>query len=115
MPERGKRGADIMSRPSVSSLTSLASLSSPPIARRNRKRLTPLTLAIALAGASAAACLTGCPMPESKTGLTYAANAEREYNVALEEFKAHNWLQAQALFREVKRKYSYSRYAPLAE
>ncbi|WXB19476.1 outer membrane protein assembly factor BamD [Pendulispora albinea] len=54
-------------------------------------------------------------MPESRTGLTYAANAERDYNKALEEFKAHNWLQAQALFREVKRKYAYSRYAPLAE
>ncbi|WP_394849879.1 outer membrane protein assembly factor BamD [Pendulispora brunnea] len=59
--------------------------------------------------------LTGCPVPESKTGLSYAANAERDYNKALDEFKAHNWLQAQALFREVKRKYAYSRYAPLAE
>ncbi len=31
------------------------------------------------------------------------------------EFDAHNWLEAQNMFREVKRKYSYSKYARLAE
>ena len=31
------------------------------------------------------------------------------------EFDAHNWIEAQALMREVKRKYSYSKYARLAE
>jgi len=33
----------------------------------------------------------------------------------MEEFNAHNWLEAQNLLREVKRKYSYSKYARLAE
>ena len=33
----------------------------------------------------------------------------------MEEFNAHNWIQAQTLLREVKRKYSYSKYARLAE
>ncbi len=60
--------------------------------------------------------LSGCPVPETRTaGLGYAANAERDYGKAMEEFNAHNWLQATAMFKEVKRKYTYSRYAPLAE
>ena len=33
----------------------------------------------------------------------------------MEEFNAHNWIEAQTLMREVKRKYSYSKYARLAE
>jgi len=71
-------------------------LPSPISALRARARTPLLSLLLAFATAS---LLTG----------------EREYNAALEEFKAHNWLQAQALFREVKRKYAYSRFAPLAE
>src|SRR5262245_66523791 len=31
------------------------------------------------------------------------------------EFESHNWIEAQSLLREVKRKYSYSKYARLAE
>ncbi len=31
------------------------------------------------------------------------------------EFNAHNWIDAQTMMREVKRKYSYSKYARLAE
>ena len=33
----------------------------------------------------------------------------------MEEFNAHNWIDAQTLMREVKRKYSYSKYARMAE
>jgi outer membrane protein assembly factor BamD len=33
----------------------------------------------------------------------------------MEDFDAHNWLEAQARLREVKRKYAYSKYARMAE
>jgi outer membrane protein assembly factor BamD len=53
--------------------------------------------------------------PEAKSALGYTADAKRAYEEALEEFKAHNWLEATQMMREVKRKYSYSKYAKLAE
>jgi outer membrane protein assembly factor BamD len=56
-----------------------------------------------------------CDKPEARTALSYTADAKRAYDEADEEFKAHNWIEAQSLFREVKRKYSYSKYAKLAE
>lgn len=56
-----------------------------------------------------------CETPAPKTALSYTADAKRAYEEAVTEFKAHNWIESQALFREVKRKYSYSRYARLAE
>jgi outer membrane protein assembly factor BamD len=65
--------------------------------------------------ATAVSALAGCPNQESKTALGYTADAKRAYEAALAEFNAHNWLEAQNLMREVKRKYSYSKYARLAE
>ena len=62
-----------------------------------------------------AAPLVGCPDQQAKTALGYTADAKRAYDAALIEFNAHNWLEAQNLMREVKRKYSYSNYARLAE
>jgi len=62
-----------------------------------------------------AAAPSGCEKPEARTALSYTANAQRAYEEALKEFQSHNWLEAQALFREVKRKYHYSKYAKLAE
>jgi outer membrane protein assembly factor BamD len=59
--------------------------------------------------------LVACDRPDAKSPLNYAQDAKRAYDEALEEFKAHNWLEAQNQMREVKRKYSYSRYARLAE
>lgn len=59
--------------------------------------------------------LVACDKPDAKSPLNYAQDAKRAYDEALEEFKAHNWLEAQNQMREVKRKYSYSRYARLAE
>jgi outer membrane protein assembly factor BamD len=72
---------------------------------------------IALILVCAALSLGGiaCSKPEAKTALGYTADAKRAYEEALEEFKAHNWLEAAHLMREVKRKYSYSKYAKLAE
>jgi outer membrane protein assembly factor BamD len=56
-----------------------------------------------------------CGGEEPKTGLSYTQNAKKAYEAAMEEFRAHNWIEAQAQFREVKRKYSYTPYARQAE
>jgi outer membrane protein assembly factor BamD len=69
--------------------------------------------ALLVALAAAAAC--GCENAEPKTALGYTEDAKRAYDAAMEEFNAHNWLEAQTLFRELKRKYSYSKYARQAE
>jgi outer membrane protein assembly factor BamD len=61
------------------------------------------------------AALTGCEKGEPRTALSYTADAKRAYDEAMAEFQAHNWIEAQALFREVKRKYHYAKYAKLAE
>jgi outer membrane protein assembly factor BamD len=69
-----------------------------------------------LAGVSlAGAGLAGCAGEEAKTALTYTEDAKRAYDAAMEEYNAHNWIEAQSLLREVKRKYSYSKYARQAE
>jgi outer membrane protein assembly factor BamD len=57
----------------------------------------------------------GCEQQEPKTVLSYTADAKHAYEAALEEFDAHNWIEAQNKMREVRRKYSYSKYARLAE
>jgi outer membrane protein assembly factor BamD len=72
--------------------------------------LAALTLAL-----SFGPVLGACQKEEPKTALGYTADAKRAYEAALEEFNAHNWLESQNLMREVKRKYSYSKYARLAE
>ena len=36
----------------------------------------------------------GCEGPASKTALGYTADAKRAYEAAMEEFTAHNWLEA---------------------
>jgi outer membrane protein assembly factor BamD len=59
--------------------------------------------------------LPACDNEQPKTALNYTADAKRAYEAALTEFNSHNWIEAQTLFREVKRKYSYSKYARLAE
>ena len=73
--------------------------------------------AAALAAALAVGTIvaSGCDNTQPKTALGYTADAKRAYDSALLEFDAHNWIEAQALMREVKRKYSYSKYARLAE
>lgn len=49
------------------------------------------------------------------SALGYTEDARRAYDAAFEELKSKNYLEAQQLFREVKRKYHYSKYAKLAE
>jgi outer membrane protein assembly factor BamD len=57
----------------------------------------------------------GCEGQGPKSALGYTEDAKRAYESALAEFDAHNWIDAQAMMREVKRKYSYSKYARQAE
>lgn len=74
--------------------------------------LRPATFALVVAlcaGASA------CETPEPRSPMTYAADAKRAYDQAMRELESRNWLEAQALFRDLKRKYHYSKYAKLAE
>jgi len=59
--------------------------------------------------------LVACETPPPKTALSYTADSKRAYEEAMTEFRAHNWVESQTLFREVKRKYGYSRFARLAE
>lgn len=68
-----------------------------------------MVLAVSAIGAA------GCEKNEPRTALSYTADAKRAYDEAFAEFQAHNWIEAQSLFREVKRKYHYSKYAKLAE
>lgn len=76
-------------------------------------RLRPLVVVV-LAAALAAGTV-GCGNEEPRTALSYTADAKRAYDEAMKEFESHNWIEAQTLFREVKRKYHYSKYAKLAE
>jgi outer membrane protein assembly factor BamD len=62
-----------------------------------------------------AAALPACAGEGPKTALGYTEDAKRAYESAMQDFNAHNWIDAQTEMREVKRKYSYSKYARLAE
>ena len=75
--------------------------------------MLPRTFA-ALLLLSVAPLTAGCER-DTKTALSYTQDAKRAYDQALAEYESHNWIEAQAEFREVKRKYSYSRFARLAE
>jgi outer membrane protein assembly factor BamD len=71
-----------------------------------------LLAVIALAALVAPACAGKKP---AQNPLEYTENARREYDVALKAYFDHDWEEAKQLFREVKRKYGYSRYARLAD
>lgn len=82
--------------------------------RQPMARLATLAASLAFS----AVMLTGvaaCERAEPRTALSYTADAKKAYEEAKVEFDSHNWIESQALFREVKRKYSYSKYARLAE
>jgi outer membrane protein assembly factor BamD len=66
---------------------------------------------LVLAGTVLPACAGELP----KTALGYTDSAKHAYDLAMEPFNAHDWLQAENALREVRRKYSYSKYARLAE
>jgi len=60
-----------------------------------------------------AAC--GGSSVESRGALHYAEDAKRAYDKAMVAFEEHDWEEAKALFKELKKKFGYSRYARLAE
>lgn len=74
-------------------------------------RIAAALFTITLLGVAA----TGCDSTPPHTALNYTEDAKRAYDKAMVEFKAHNWIDAQAQLKEVKRKYGYSKYARLAE
>jgi len=74
-------------------------------------RLSLGALVLGALGTGTVACEGQAP----KTALGYTEDAKRAYDAAMAEFTAHNWIDAQTMMREVKRKYSYSKYARLAE
>src|SRR5438105_2424197 len=75
----------------------------------------PLRIASAAALAAGLLGLVGCEEQAPKSALNYTANAKRAYEVAMDDFNHHNWLEAQGEFRDVRRKFGYSKYAKLAE
>jgi outer membrane protein assembly factor BamD len=81
---------------------------------RGPVRATPLAVALTLT-CGATALTTGCMNEQAKAPLSYTADAKRAYDAGVVELESHNWLEAQNMFREVKRKYSYSKFARLAE
>jgi outer membrane protein assembly factor BamD len=66
-------------------------------------------------GAGLGVGLSACASPPPKSALNYTEESKKAYDLALDEFDAHNWIESQVLFREVKRKYAYSKYARMAE
>jgi len=63
-------------------------------------------------GAGTVAC--GKTKPAASP-LAYSENAKREYEHALKVYFDQDWEEAALLFKEVKRKYGYSRYSRLAD
>jgi outer membrane protein assembly factor BamD len=66
---------------------------------------------------SASGALVGCaPEPPRASGaLDYTEHAKRDYERAMREFQAKNWEAADKQFNDIRKNYSYSRYARLAE
>jgi outer membrane protein assembly factor BamD len=60
-------------------------------------------------------CLCACEGEGPRHALGYTEDAKRSYDAAMAEYNSHHWISAQQLLREIKRKYSYSKYARLAE
>jgi outer membrane protein assembly factor BamD len=69
-------------------------------------------LCLAVLG-GAAGCGGGAA--ESRGALHYTEDAKKAYDKAMVAFQEHDWEDAKKLFKEVKKKYGYSRYARLAE
>jgi outer membrane protein assembly factor BamD len=72
-------------------------------------RLSALGLAVVLPAACAG------EERRAESALEYAENAKREYDKGVRALEAENWEGATEVFNDLRRKYSYSRYARLAE
>lgn len=72
-------------------------------------------LLVAALGSTVLACE---PEKKAKYGtgvLKYSENARRAYEDAMVAFKDKDWQEAATQFREVRRRFSFSAYAPLAQ
>jgi outer membrane protein assembly factor BamD len=76
-------------------------------------RAAVLALLSTLALGALGACAT--TTAPSSGALNYSEDAKRAYDKAMVSFDEHDWEKARVLFKELKKKYSYSRYARLAE
>jgi outer membrane protein assembly factor BamD len=75
-----------------------------------RPLISRARLLLCLAAAPlATGALAACEGEPPRSALSYTADAKRAYEAAMAEFNAHNWIEAQNLFRELKRKYSSAR------
>jgi outer membrane protein assembly factor BamD len=91
--------------------------SSSTILRKSTTRLaygTRLVAALLIFGA-VGACGGDNPKYVARSALDYADDAKRAYDKAVLAFDDQDWENARVLFKDIKRKYSYSRYARLAE
>ncbi|AKT40434.1 outer membrane protein assembly factor BamD [Chondromyces crocatus] len=73
-----------------------------------------LTVAVCLTAVSA---LTGCDIQASngsRATLTYTTDARKAYQEALTAFRAREWEDARALFKDLQKLFPYSAYAKLA-
>ena len=75
-------------------------------------RLAGLALAATLAAAA-----VGCAGDDKHAGsaLDYTENAKRDYELAMRALEEKNWEVVEQMFNDVRKNYSYSRYARLAE
>jgi outer membrane protein assembly factor BamD len=81
-----------------------------------RSVLTALLPARALfCAAFGVLALAGCGGAQRPRNLSYGDSAKELYDVALADYQDENCPEAEPVFRRVRREYSYSRYAALAE
>lgn len=80
--------------------------------------IAPIATAMIATGAIATGALVGCGGGRKEYGtgiLQYSENARRAYEDALALFKDKDWQEAGTALREVRRKFAFSEYAPLAQ
>jgi outer membrane protein assembly factor BamD len=77
--------------------------------------MRPAVVALCVGLGLEALALSACELEAPKTALGYTESAKRAYEQAMAAYKSKQYIDAQLSFREVKRRYSYSRYALLSE
>jgi outer membrane protein assembly factor BamD len=74
-----------------------------------------LVAALLLISGALGACGGDNPKYVARSAVDYAEDAKRAYDKAATSFAERDWETARVLFKDIKKKYSYSRYARLAE
>jgi outer membrane protein assembly factor BamD len=82
-----------------------------------RGRLSRTAFSSVLALACALGSVSGCVSEGggARTAVDYTENARRDYERGMKALADKNWEAVEEAFNEVRQKYSYSRYARLAE